>query len=120
MNRIFLAIFLIFISGCASQEVRDIELPEIMTIEGKNFISAAAFKEHELSITRPESGELMVTIPEKEAPVYWTCGGVYWDGLVQGQSILEEADLVLDFKGIKEVWVPIEGKPKKLYIFEVR
>ncbi|MCQ3827844.1 hypothetical protein HXX02_00140 [Microbulbifer elongatus] len=120
MNRIFLAIFLIFISGCASQEERDIELPEIMTIEGKNFISAAAFKEHELSITRPESGELMVTIPEKEAPVYWTCGGVYWDGLVQGQSILEEADLVLDFKGIKEVWVPIEGKPKKLYIFEVR
>ncbi|WP_444943061.1 hypothetical protein ACJJIK_13605 [Microbulbifer sp. ZKSA006] len=120
MNRIFLAIVLIALGGCASQEVRDIELPTIMNIEGENFISAAAFSEHEVSITRPESAELIVSIPEKEAPIYWSCGGVYWDGLVQGQNILEEADLVLDFKGVKEVWVPIEGEPKKLYIFEVR
>jgi len=91
-----------------------------MSIEGEIFISAAAFKEHEVNITKPESGEFIVDIPEKEVPFYWTCGGAYWDGLIQGQKILEEADLVLDFKGVKEVWVPIEGKPKKLYIFEVR
>lgn len=118
----YLLLILIFftIGGCTSQEPKEILLPKIMNIDGNNFISVNIFKEYELEISRPNSGEFSVNIPEKEAPNYYACGGVYWDESLYAQKILEEADLVLDFKGVKEVWVPIEGEPKKLYIFEVR
>ncbi|WNZ56548.1 hypothetical protein QT397_04060 [Microbulbifer sp. MKSA007] len=120
MKYLLLILIFLTICGCASQEPREILLPKIMNIEGKNFISANVFKEYELEINRPKGGEFTVNIPEKEAPNYYACGGVYWDESLYAQKILEEADLVLDFKGVKEVWVPIEGEPKKLYIFEVR
>lgn len=110
------------LSGCSSPQVKEVELPTILTVDGKDFISAKAFTEHDLKVEKPKNEDFIVSTPENEAPIYlgnWC--GVYWsDGLTQGQKILEEADLVLDLKGVREVWVPIEGKPKKLYVFEVR
>lgn len=95
-------------------------LPTILNIEGADFVSARAFNEHQINISKPENGEFIVELPDLQTPNYFVCGSVYWDGLTQGTKILEEAELVLDFKGIKEVWIPIEGSPKKLYVFEVR
>lgn len=121
MKKIYAVCLFLQISGCASQQIQEVRLPTIVNIDGKSFISAEAFKDHGVDIEKPVQEEFIVNVPEKEAPLLsgdWC--GVYWSGLTQGQRILEEADLVLDLKGVREVWVPIEGEPKKLYVFEVR
>ncbi|WP_444922348.1 hypothetical protein ACJJID_08575 [Microbulbifer sp. CnH-101-G] len=108
--------------GCASQgqDKKELALPSILNFEGKNYILEAALKEYEIEVSKPESSEFTVNIPKKEPPNYYNCGGVYSDRFLYGQRVLEEDDLVLDFKGVKEVWIPLDGEPKKIYIFEVR
>ncbi|WP_226647710.1 hypothetical protein [Microbulbifer variabilis] len=120
MSRIIIGLILLALFGCASQGRKEPGLPNILNFEGKNYIFETALKDYEIEISKPESSEFTVNFPKKEPPNYYNCGGVYSDRSLYGQRILEEADLVLDFKGVKEVWVPLDGESKKIYIFEVR
>ncbi|WKD51684.1 hypothetical protein [Microbulbifer spongiae] len=123
MKKVLLVFVSLAIYACASQGQGELHLPQVKGIEERQFSSIPVFKEHNSNISKPEFTEFMLNVPEKETPLLsgYMCGGYLdWDGLIIGQQILEEADLVLDLKHVKEIWVPIEGEPKKLYVFEVR
>lgn len=121
MNRLLALLSVaLLLPACAEVTRTKLEFPPVINVGGKDFISLDTLENHEFKVSRPENGEFTVELPQFHLPFYWTCGGVYSSGLVSGTEILDSADTVFDFKGVREVWVPIEGKPRKLYVFELR
>ena len=121
MKRVLILLLVILISACASNnEVEgELELPEILELDGKNFAAIPSIESKELSISRPEGKEFVAKALNEIAPDV-EIHGFYCSLINPGVEALKNADIVLELNQVREAWVPIDGKPKKIYIFDVK
>lgn len=109
---------LLFLSACASQDAVDAPTPAIDA-------SAPEFEDRIFYAARlPEMTNILesTNLEVREAPKDWrfsSCGGVYSDeDLIRER--LKNAEVIFRFSGVKEEWIPIEGKPNEYFIFSLQ
>ncbi|WP_444894875.1 hypothetical protein ACJJI5_18600 [Microbulbifer sp. EKSA008] len=109
------------LGSCVGQEFSRVERVPSITLDENIVYSNAGFEGYDLGFSKPE-----INVPAvsslNEMPPYTYSEESGWRGgcIVFDMNFIAEANLILDLKGVKETWTPIDGEPKKLYIFEVR
>ena len=113
---IFMLVLLV--SGCT--QYKSIQAPSQVVTEPEIKVDEKIF--YVAHLPALEGVLESTSIEVKEAPENWYfsgCGGVYRDEALI-KELLKEAKVIFRFNGVKEEWVPIEGKPNEYFVFTMQ